>query len=63
MNEDAEYEFLKLLGAYWNVMHLDENGRIPDDESIDAWWWEASNYMWANFPPLYWGYMDLCNRL
>ena len=63
MNEDAEYEFLKLLGAYWNVMHLDENGRIPNDESIDAWWWEASNYMWANFPPLYWGYMDLCNRL
>jgi len=63
MNEAAEYRFLKLLCTYWNTMHLDNNGRIPDNASIDSWWWEASNYMYANFPPLYWGYMDLCNRL
>ena len=61
LNEDAEYGFLKLLGAYWNVFHTNNDGRITN--SIEDWWWEASNYMWANFPPLYWGYMDLVNSL
>lgn len=61
MNEDAEYDFLKLLASYWNVYHTNDEGRITD--TIDSWWWEASNYMWANFPPLYWGYMDLLNQL
>lgn len=61
MNEDAEYGFLKLLAAYWNVYHINEEGKI--EHSIDEWWWEASNYMWANFPPLYWGFMDLLNSM
>ena len=61
LNEDAEYGFLKLLCSYWNICHLDENGKI--NKGIDSWWWFASNYLWANFPPLYWGYMDLLNEL
>jgi hypothetical protein len=43
LNEDAEYGFLKLLGAYWNVFHTNNDGRITN--SIEDWWWEASNYM------------------
>ena len=61
MNEDAEYDFLKLLASYWNVLHTNDEGRITN--TIEDWWWKASNYMWANFPPLYWGYMDLLNQL
>lgn len=59
-NENAEYKFLKLLASYWNISHL-ENGKISS--TIDDWWWYANNYIWANFPPLYWGYMDLLNSL
>lgn len=61
MNEDAEYGFLKLLASYWNIANTNENGKI--DSSIDEWWWQANSYIWANFPPLYWGYMDLLNQL
>ena len=61
LNEDAEYGFLKLLSSYWNVLHMNQEGKIT--RSLDEWWWKASNYMWANFPPLYWGYMDLLNSM
>jgi hypothetical protein len=30
---------------------------------LDDWWWYANNYLWANFPPLYWGYADLLNKI
>lgn len=60
-NEDAEYGFLKLLASYWNILHTNSEGKITS--TIEDWWWEASNYMWANFPPLYWGYMDLLNQI
>ena len=43
----------------WRVNHLDDNGLPIGD--VDDWWWYASNYIWANFPPLYWGYADLLN--
>ena len=59
--EKAEYGFLKTLADYWRVNHLDDNGLPIGD--VDDWWWYASNYIWANFPPLYWGYADLLNQL
>ena len=59
--EKAEYGFLKTLSDYWRVNHLDDNGLPIGD--VDDWWWYASNYIWANFPPLYWGYADLLNQL
>ena len=61
LNEDAEYGFLKTLCSYWNITHLNEQGKITSE--IDDWWWYASSYLWANFPPLYWGYMDVLNEL
>lgn len=61
MNEDAEYRFLKLLSQYWIVAHTNDNGEVTS--SIDDWWWYANNYIWSNFPPLYWGFMDLLNQM
>lgn len=33
------------------------NGDISD------WWWYACNYLWANFPPIYWGAADMLNDI
>ncbi len=61
--EQVEYKYLKLLAEYWRAYHLDANG-LPDPEhDIDEFWWYASNYLIINFPPLYWGYIDLLNKL
>lgn len=30
---------------------------------IGDWWWYACNYLWANFPPLYWAMADMLNNL
>lgn len=57
--ERAEIGFLKLLAAYWRVNIL-KNGKAVGD--IDNWWWYANNYIWENFPPIYWGYADLLNH-
>ena len=55
-----EYGFLKTLADYWRVYHSDSDGQIASD--VNAWWWEANNYIWDNYPPLYWGYADLFNE-
>ena len=57
--DQAELGFLKLLANYWRV-NLVCNGKPKG--SIDDWWWYANNYIWENFPPLYWGYADLLNK-
>lgn len=59
--EHAEIGFLKTLADYWRVNHLDANGQPEGD--VDDWWWYANNYIWDNFPPIYWGYADLLNKL
>ena len=51
--EKAEIGFLKTLADYWRVNYGGD---------IDDWWWDSNNYIWANYPPLYWGYADLLNR-
>ena len=51
--EKAEIGFLKTLADYWRINY---NG------DIDEWWWDSNNFIWANYPPLYWGYADLLNR-
>ena len=33
------------------------NGNIGD------WWWYACNYIWSNFPPLYWAMADMLNNI
>lgn len=60
----AEYGFLKLLHTYW----MQQKGKILSDNTIiegniDEWWWYACNYLWANFPPLYWGYADILKKV
>lgn len=56
---NAEIGFLKLLANYWRVNRLCNGQPIGD---INDWWWYANNYIWENFPPLYWGYADLLNK-
>lgn len=51
-----EYGFLKHLQLYWS---LQKNELFDISGNIDEWWWYACNYIWALFPPLYWGYADL----
>lgn len=60
--EQAEYGFLKTLADLWRVNHCDTNGVPLENQDIDIWWWFANNYSWNNFPPLYWGYLDLLNQ-
>lgn len=50
--EKAELQFLKMLNDQFQARGID----------ISTWWWDANNYMWANFPPIYWSYVDLINR-
>ncbi len=56
-----EINFLKLLNDYWRIYHLDSNG-YPTSDASD-WWWNASNYIWVNFPPVYWTYVDVLNKM
>lgn len=62
--ENAEIGFLKTLAMYWRAnSSTDSNGSISwNNEDVDDWWWYANDYIWHNFPPLYWGYADLLNH-
>lgn len=64
--EKAEYGFLKLLADYWRMNKYKENsqsGNISwNNADVDDWWWFACHYLWANLPPLYWGFADLLNH-
>lgn len=53
-----EYEFLKLIHSYWRA----QKGIGKIKGTIEEWWWYACNYIWALFPPLYWGYADILNK-
>lgn len=60
--EWAEYGFLKTLCDFWRAYHKDTiTGEY--DKDVDSFWWLANHYSWVNFPPLYWGYADLLNKL
>lgn len=50
--EKYEIQFLKLLDRYFSFLGVD----------INEWWWNSNNYMWINYPPLYWGFVDLLNK-
>lgn len=54
-----EYEFLKSLQQAWKA----NSGRTGCTGKIEEWWWYACNYMWANFPPIYWTYADILNKM
>lgn len=68
-----EYEFLKLIHTIWKTEKREGTVEVYDQKAglqeikvnikgtIEEWWWYACNYMWENFPPLYWGYADLLN--
>lgn len=60
MNKEVqlEYGFLQLLQDKWSVQESEELGITGN---IGEWWWYACNYIWANFPPLYWGLADILN--
>ena len=51
-SEKDELKFLKLLDNCFNYYGV----------SIDQWWWNSNNYMWINYPPVYWGFVDLLNK-
>ena len=57
----TEFNFLKLLNDYWRLAHLGEDG-YPTSDAED-WWWNANNYLWQNFPPAYWSYVDILNEI
>ena len=44
---------------------LDINGKQKKmiNADISDWWWYACNYIWANFPPLYWAAADCFNNI
>jgi hypothetical protein len=59
--ETAEIGFLRTLANYWRANGT-KGGKIWNKADVDDWWWYANDYIWANFPPLYWGYADLLNK-
>lgn len=61
--QQAEYGFLKLLHQYWRINKgaTTLEGQEVCTGSIHEWWWYACNYIWENFPPLYWGFADILN--
>lgn len=58
--ELAEYGFLKTLAEFWHAHRVNVNCSCVGD--LDEWWWYANDYIFDNFPPLYWGYADLLNK-
>ena len=60
LTTQIEIDFFKLLNNYWRLAHLNERGYSPVD--AEDWWWYADNYIWGNFPPVYWGYVDILNE-
>ena len=52
------------------VNNIEEFLRFSDNDNymyncngdINEWWWYACNYIWENFPPLYWGFADILNK-
>lgn len=60
-----EYKLLKTIHELWRLQkgkHIVDNEQVEIKGTIDEWWWYACNYIWANFPPLYWGYADILNN-
>lgn len=56
----AEIGFLRTLANYWRVNRLSKAAKPIGD--VNDWFYYANNYIWGNFPPLYWGYADLLNH-
>lgn len=60
--EVTEVKFLRTLDEYWrNNFGVNPNEYFHGE--LSEWWWYANNYIWANFPPIYWGYIDLLNDI
>ena len=51
-SEKDEIKFLRFLNDCFNYFGV----------QIDDWWWNSNNYLWVNYPPLYWGFIDLLNK-
>lgn len=60
--EVAEVRFLRTLDTYWKSNFSTEPFEDLVGETSE-WWWYSNNYIWANYPPLYWGYIDLLNQI
>lgn len=61
-----EYKFLKQIHELWRLQkgkHVINKETIEIKGTIEEWWWYACNYIWAQFPPLYWGYADILNNV
>jgi hypothetical protein len=65
--EVTETRFLRTLDNYWRC-NFSVNPYQVDDKIIFSgdtkdWWYYSNNYIWANYPPIYWGYVDLLNDI
>ena len=50
---NAELNFLKQIALWYKMKYK---------KDVNDWWWWANHYIWANFPPIYWGYADLLSK-
>ena len=69
------YTWTSMKGVWTNPDNTETHGPDIDDfdvaglplrcinNDISDWWWYACNFMWANFPPLYWAVADMLNKL
>lgn len=60
--EDDSAQNVYLAGIENGNFYLFEELLYDTDGDINEWWWYACNYIWENFPPLYWGFADILNK-
>lgn len=63
--QQADKEAAAKDGILYLDQKFDVNG-VPIHSitnHISDWWWYACNYLWGNFPPIYWTAADMLNNM
>jgi len=59
----------KEYAAKDGVLYLDQKFDVNSvpihsiTNHISDWWWYSCNYIWGNFPPIYWTTADMLNDI
>lgn len=59
----------KSFAAQDGKLYLDQKFDVNDipihsiTNHISDWWWYACNFLWGNFPPIYWTAADMLNNM
>lgn len=63
--QEADRNYAAVDGVLYLDAKFDVDG-VPIHSitgHISDWWWYSSNYLWGNFPPIYWTTADMLNNM